>query len=452
MSAAYARAGTAESATRRLNILFAWYIAGRSSESAWVVWSAASWSDFYGKLFVEVPQQKPAKPKYCALGPASDHQMCILVAFADYFGLVGIGIHDTSQAPWVLMDLRSSTQPNSKLGSQMKALLPHAKGGAAGYESYAVDTLPDDISAAGVRHGVVDHTQTQVPIDIGTHGTGHSSRAQESTYRDSYASADRGACSTVQRVLAGFPPPQWGTTSAGPFAPRLDSLKEIGVDLQELDLVIDELFDIHSASNRCFQKGGNLRPFVQACFASQIMAYSDRVQPCLSSSSGFIYVEMREVCIKMQTVLQKEYRVPSGGPHSTLLKWSRHLRLSFDSANIDIMTRTDISGSQLAAQNAVIQKLADSVCDLRSSITEMQQKHDMTSAHINSLMEGMADRDDEKEELLRENDDLRRQIALLKGEEPPSPRYKAQDLASGIFLCVYRLLPCCVFIFWCIYV
>ena len=251
------------------------------------------------------------------------------------------------------------------------------------------------------------------------------------------------------------PVPQWGTTSAGPFAPRLDSLKAIGVDLQQLDLVIDELFDIHSASNLCFQKGGNLRPFVEACFASQIMAYSERVQPCLSSSSGFMYVEMREVCIKMQSVLQKEYHVPSGGPHFTLLKWSRHLRLSFDSANIDIMTRADISGSQLAAQNAVIQKLADSVCDLRSSLTVMQQKQDLTSAHINTmggLMEGMVDRDDEKLGLLRENDDLRRQIALLKGEEPPSPRYKAQDPGSGIFLCVYRLLPCCVCIFLCIYV
>ena len=175
------------------------------------------------------------------------------------------------------------------------------------------------------------------------------------------------------------------------------------------------------------------------------MAYSERVQPCLSSSSGFIYVEMREVCIKMQTVLQSEYQCPEAGPHLTLLKWSRHLRLSFETANIDITTRTDISGSQLAAQNAIIQKLADSVSDLRSSITAMQQKQDLTSAHVDtmgSLVEGLIDHDEENLELRRENDALRREIAMLKGEEPPSPRYKAQDPSSGMFLCVYRLFVC----------
>jgi hypothetical protein len=155
--------------------------------------------------------------------------------------------------------------------------------------------------------------QTEAPIEINLHGTGQTSRAQESTFRENYASADKGACSTVSRILGGFPAPQWGTSSKGPLTPGLDCLQEIGVDLEQLNLVIDEIYDIHSASNPSFQKGGRLRPFILACAATQIMYYSERVVSSPSSPSGFVCIEMRDVCLKLQKVVGQDYKVSFGG-------------------------------------------------------------------------------------------------------------------------------------------
>jgi hypothetical protein len=58
MSESYSRVGTVEATTRRLNILFTWFIAGRAAEGAWTLWSGATWSSRHGKLFIEVPQPK----------------------------------------------------------------------------------------------------------------------------------------------------------------------------------------------------------------------------------------------------------------------------------------------------------------------------------------------------------------------------------------------------------
>jgi hypothetical protein len=74
-----------------------------------------------------------------------------------------------------------------------------------------------------------------------------------------------------------------------------------------------------------------------------------------SEASVFAYMEIRDVCLKMQTVLGQDYdvscgRKATGGiPHLTLLKWSEHIRFNFDLVNLDIVPRTDVSGSQLVA-------------------------------------------------------------------------------------------------------
>ena len=323
----------------------------------------------------EIPSFTCWAYKVYMLGPGLHWNMCIFVAFGDRFCLVGIGAMNVASPPWVLPELHSTSHPGSKIGNHMKALLSKARGGAAAYQDFAIDTLPDNVAAAGVRHGVTDHVQVLAPIEINLHGTGQSSRAQESTFRENYARANRGACSTVQRMLAGFPAPQWGTTSAGPFSPRLECLKDIGVDLKLVDVLVDELYNIHSSSSPSFQKGGDLRPFIEACFAAQIKAYSERV---VASCAGVVCVEMRDVCLKMQTAVRQHYLRSVEGmpedPHMILMQWSQQITVDFEKRNLDILTRTDVSGEANAAQNAVIARLADSVSTLSSKVTGFQDQ------------------------------------------------------------------------------
>jgi len=363
---------------------------------------------------------KVHKPKYSALGPAAYRSMDVILALADYLLMVGYGVYDKTEPCWILPDLKSTSQPGAKLGAQMKALLLKDRGGAVGYQHVAVKSLSYDVAGAGLRHGAVDHLQTEAPIEINLHGTGQTSRAQESTFRENYAGADKGACSTVSRILGGFPAPLWGTMSAGPKAPCLDCLREIGVDLEKLNVVLDEMYDIHSACNPLFHQGARLRPFIEACAATHFMYYSERVQLSSSSSSGSVIIEMRDVCLKLEKVVGEDYKVSYGGMaadgdvHLTLLMWSKHIRQNFDLMNLDIVSRIDISGSQLAAQNKVIQKFGDNVSVLNSGFTRLEQKMD-------KLLERLEARDQENMDLRREleNSELRNmrlELELLRSK------------------------------------
>ena len=403
------------------------------------------------------------KPKYSALGPAAYRSMDIILAFADYLLMVGYGVYDKTKPSWILPDLKSTSQPAAKLGAQMKALLPKERGGAVGYQHVAVKSLKDDLAGAGMRHGAVDQLQCMTPIEINLHGTGQTSRAMQSTFRENYAGPDKGACSTVSRCLSGFPPPQWGTLSAGPFAPGLDCLHEIGVNLEKLNVVLDDLYDIYSESNPLFHQGGRLRPFIQACAATHFMYYKEGVEPSSSSSSGFVIIEMRDVCLKLQKVVGEDYQVSYGGMeangdvHLTLMMWSEHIRQNFDLMNLDIVTRIDISGSQLAAQNKVIEKFGDNVSTLNRGFKQLDLKMD-------KLLERLEARDKENMELRSalENSELRSlrlELELLRsktgdksltsprnhgdaGDKPPAPSSPSPSSpAVGTLLPVSSLSP-----------
>jgi uncharacterized coiled-coil protein SlyX len=207
------------------------------------------------------------------------------------------------------------------------------------------------------------------------------------------------------------------------LTPGLDCLQEVGVDLEQLNLVIDEINDIHSASNPSFQKGGRLRPFILACAATQIMYYSERVVSSPSSPSGFVCIEMRDVCLKLQKVVGQDYKVsfggmvPNGNVHLTLLKWSEHIRLNFDLINLDTVTRIDISGSQLAAQNKVIQKFGDNVSALNSGFARLEQKLDQVLVRLETS-------DNDNSELRRQlenselrNENMRLELELLRAQK-----------------------------------
>ena len=89
-------------------------------------------------------------------------------------------------------------------------------------------------------------------------------------------------------------------------------------------------------------------------------------------------MEMRDVCLKMQTAVRQHYLRSVEGmpedPHMILMQWSQQITVDFEKRNLDILTRTDVSGEANAAQNAVIARLADSVSTLSSKVTGFQDQ------------------------------------------------------------------------------
>jgi uncharacterized coiled-coil protein SlyX len=172
---------------------------------------------------------------------------------------------------------------------------------------------------------------------------------------------------------------------------------------------------------------------------------------------------MRDVCLKLEKVVGEDYKVSYGGMaangdvHLTLLMWSEHIRQNFDLMNLDIVTRIDISGSQLAAQNKVIQKFGDNVSVLNSGFTRLEQKMD-------KLLERLEARDKENMDLRRELENselrnLRLELELLRsktgdksltsprnhgdaGDKPPAPSSPSPSSpAVGTLLPVSSLSP-----------
>jgi hypothetical protein len=96
-------------------------------------------------------------------------------------------------------------------------------------------------------------------------------------------------------ALGGWPGFQWGQTGVGPSFPSLDSLVRLGVNLDQLEAVMNALYNLHDESPPMFLKDGSLRKTLRRTFATHIMYFEERWKA----------VEMRDVqvCVRAHTHL-----------------------------------------------------------------------------------------------------------------------------------------------------
>ena len=77
-------------------------------------------------------------------------------------------------------------------------------------------------------------------------------------------------------ALADWPGFEWGRTGVGPSFPSLDSLEMLGVDLDQLQVVVNALYNLHAESPPMYLQGGALRKTLLRSFATQLMYYEER--------------------------------------------------------------------------------------------------------------------------------------------------------------------------------
>jgi hypothetical protein len=226
-----------------------------------------------------------------------------------------------------------------------QALLPLAKGGAHKYQAFCIHELPDDISSGGMRGGAINELQCPHPFPQNIHVTGQDGGVKKTAFYSNYAGYNKGAGNTCGATLVGWPTGDYGRLRQGPFCAELSCLRDIGVDLDQLQEVIDKQFNLHSASFPDLLRGGRLRPFVERCFASLLMYYPER---CVKNSVGQVsMIEMREVSIKLVSSLREKYSFSAGGmanggdPDLTLRRWAAHIKVQFDLANLSITSRQE---------------------------------------------------------------------------------------------------------------
>lgn len=196
-----------------------------------------------------------------------------------------------------------------------------------------------------MRGGAINELQCKHPFEQNLHATGQDGAVKGSAFYSNYAGFNKGAGNTCGASLAGWPQPDYGRLREGPFAPDLYVLRDIGVDIEQLQGVVDKQFNLHSASYPGLLRGGRLRPFVLRCFASMLMYYTER---CVKNATGQVYmIEMREVSIKLIASLREKYSYSAGGmanggdPDLTLRRWAAHVRSKYDQANLPITSRQE---------------------------------------------------------------------------------------------------------------
>ena len=91
--------------------------------------------------------------------------------------------------------------------------------------------------------------------------------------------------SAVALGVGGWPAFQWGQTGVGPSFPSLDVLLPFGVSLDQLEIVMNAMYNLHDESPPMFQKDGALRKTLRTTFATHLMYFEER----------WTAVEMRDV-------------------------------------------------------------------------------------------------------------------------------------------------------------
>ena len=77
-------------------------------------------------------------------------------------------------------------------------------------------------------------------------------------------------------ALADWPAFEWGHTGVGPSFPSLDSLEIVGVDMDQLQVVVNALYTLHAESPPMYLQGGALRKTLLRSLATQLMYYEER--------------------------------------------------------------------------------------------------------------------------------------------------------------------------------
>ena len=124
-------------------------------------------------------------------------------------------------------------------------------------------------------------------------------------------------------VRAGWPALPWGHHGVGPAPPSLEALRDRGVDMSKLELMMDSFLRLDSASPPMLMAGGSLRPMVWAAFASELMYYGEHLATCESRAD---HVAMHDGITLHDDA--------GSDASSTLRGWGDAIRTRFDADNL----------------------------------------------------------------------------------------------------------------------
>mmetsp|Transcript_18336 Transcript_18336/g.57683 ORF Transcript_18336/g.57683 Transcript_18336/m.57683 type:complete len:591 (+) Transcript_18336:611-2383(+) len=271
-------------------------------------------------------------------------------------------------------DLQTTQTPGTKLGAFLKNLTPSSD--SVEYAPFALQTLPEGVSAASFRVGACNMLAANMPAELAVQVTGHDLTGISAFWeylRAQYALVIVGAI-----VLAGWPRLPWGHLGRGPRPASLLPIYGLGVAEAQLELMIVELFHLDSSSPPSFLPRKSLWPLIEAAFASLVMWFEHRAQ---RGQMGALVVRMRG--IYMHIFSQRSAHTA----HSTLISWSRRVRARFVEDNRHLTGRW-ISDDD--PRDATSTALGTKVVELQTQLTQVQAQLQSIQTTLAAMAPGSA--------------------------------------------------------------
>lgn len=189
-----------------------------------------------------------SKYKIAAFVAGSRRNICPFTAHGDEL-VLNKQVYDDldSASTYLIQALVGAKKPGTVLGTYIKGVMQPARGGLKKFAEFAVSSLPDDASAAGIRPGAINTLCTNVPVQLCVSNTGHDFRGFSSFFE--YVGATIPQLMPGAVLLAGYPPLTWGTTGKGPVPASFAALVAPGVDEEKLELMLIALFQVSCAVN-----------------------------------------------------------------------------------------------------------------------------------------------------------------------------------------------------------
>ena len=360
----YARAGSAVAATRKLAIMSTQRAAGRSCEVAWTTWDGVSWDKKFRHAFVEVPQPKGSKIKLVAFGAGVERSSDWFVALGDYLVLQpDRALYSEDNAAWVFPELQKTSSPGTTLGNYIKALLPADRGGHDHYQDprLILHELPLGVTAGGLRPGACNELLAAMPAELATHVSGHDLTKTSAFFE--YIDATRAGCMPGSVVLGGWEPLPWGHMGKGPVPPSISVLEEAGVDMNALEMCIDVLFRLDSATPPMLWRQGSLRPMVHAAFASMVMYFDER------KDVGEMHRVLEAMCDALK---DSRVRLDEGAAPAVFSRWAAALKVQFDLDNLHLKMRS--ADTAVAQVVTAVQSLGRVVSGMHATLGALQRE------------------------------------------------------------------------------
>ena len=360
----YARAGHSEGATRKLAIISTQRAAGRSSEVAWTTWDGMTWDKKFKHVFVEYPQPKGSKVKLAAFGAGVNRHSDWFVALADYLVLQpDRAIYSDDDPAWFLPVLQKTGSPGTTLGNFIKALLPADRGGHDSFQDarLVLPELPPGATAGGLRPGASNELRAAMPSELAMHITAHDFTSFSAFFE--YIDCTRAGCMPGSVVLGGWEPFPWGHMGKGPVPPSLTVLQNMAVDMEAVEMLIDILFRLDSATPPMLWRQGILRPMVHAAFASMVMYFNERKE------AGEMHTVLAAMC---HAIADSRIRLDEGAAPVVFSRWGAALRMQFDLDNLHLTQRSADTG--LAQVISVVQQVGRQVGGMHATIGALQKE------------------------------------------------------------------------------